>query len=425
MMQKSWRITIILFPILMIVLSMFLRHELLNVIKSHQTWLLNFYSKLKMNSDEQQPYNCHWSFVNYTPNSWENMWYDNIGTFQTNVCEQLSNDENLNKTILMIQLITMLQKSGRYDTSIEQLQIDNIFSTMFYRYECINPRTLRTSKIIEVSHSIEPLIGLLRDPFSICSRLHTSIVPLSLYDGANLQSKRSILLSVSAPFYTHSILSDSKYLNDLSVISDDDNNNNNNVLPWMYQRLSHTNIDKEIHIRNPKVILLDLGSSYFNGWKSDTTAAAGQWLYEYYKRFNVKFDRIIAFEFSLLDQEIVWKELPDDVFPIYTFINVGVTENGKFNPWTMLKTIAQPFDHIIVKLDIDTTVLENVLINQILTDPSIHTLIDELLFEHHVTINEMMPYWGNMGHSLKGSLEDSYILFTKLRQLGIRAHSWP
>ncbi|CAF4118223.1 unnamed protein product, partial [Adineta steineri] len=204
---------------------------------------------------------------------------------------------------------------------------------------------LHANLIVEVSHSIEPLIGLLRDPFSICPRLHTSVVSPLLYDGADLQSKRFILLSVSAPFYTHAVLPGSKLLNKISVISDD---NNKNILPWMYQRLAHTEVEMETNIRNPKIILVDLGSSYFGGWKNDATAAAGKWFYEYYKRFNVKFDRIIAFEFLPLNQQDAWEQLPSDVFPIYTLINVGVTESGKFNPWLMLQTIAQPSDHIIV-----------------------------------------------------------------------------
>ncbi len=39
----------------------------------------------------------------------------------------------------------------------------------------------------------------------------------------------------------------------------------------------------------------------------------------------------------------------------------------------------------------------------------------------HVKVNEMLVYWGKP----PGELKDSYILFTKLRELGIRMHSWP
>jgi len=76
---------------------------------------------------------------------------------------------------------------------------------------------------------------------------------------------------------------------------------------------------------------------------------------------------------------------------------------------------------VIIKLDIDTPILENELIDQILNDKSISSLIDEMFFEMHVTINEMIRFWGTPS----GQLKDTYILFTKLRQLGIRMHSWP
>ena len=91
------------------------------------------------------------------------------------------------------------------------------------------------------------------------------------------------------------------------------------------------------------------------------------------------------------------------------------------NPWNILKTIAKPEDYVIIKLDIDTPALETALCNQILNDTSISSLIDEMFFEMHVTVNEMMPYWGAPG----GELKDTYILFRKLRSLGIRMHSWP
>jgi hypothetical protein len=76
---------------------------------------------------------------------------------------------------------------------------------------------------------------------------------------------------------------------------------------------------------------------------------------------------------------------------------------------------------VIIKLDIDTPILENELLNQILNDPSISSLIDEMFFEMHVGVNEMRLYWGNQ----PGELKDTYVIFTKLRQLGIRMHSWP
>ena len=56
---------------------------------------------------------CHWYFLNYTPSSWESFWYENIKTLQENVCGNLANPEHLNKTIVLMQRLVALQKSGR------------------------------------------------------------------------------------------------------------------------------------------------------------------------------------------------------------------------------------------------------------------------------------------------------------------------
>ena len=177
-----------------------------------------------------------------------------------------------------------------------------------------------------------------------------------------------------------------------------------------------------IYIRfEGKSILFDLGSSdcgTTNGSISDTST---RWFYQYYKRLGLQFDRIIAFEAASLSPKIAWEQVPDDALPAYTLINVGCTVSGKFNPWMILQRLAKPDDHVIVKLDIDSFQIENNLIHQVINESRIHSLIDELFFEHHVAVKEMLRYW----RSPPGALRDSYILFTKLRQLGIRMHSWP
>ncbi|CAF1122392.1 unnamed protein product [Rotaria sordida] len=366
------------------------------------------------NSDEI----CQWYFLNYTPSSWEKFWFTNIEEFQNNVCERIADEKNLNKAILTVERLMELQKLGRNCTGSDKQQADELLSKMFYRQECVNPLTNVSFQEAEVSQVIEPLIGLLRDPLTICNRINS--LPASAYKEAGVQSKRFFLLSVSAPFYIHPLSQNHK---DTLQINIQSNKRNMNLPPWMYQRSKLNLLDMEFDLdtRNGQNILIDLGSSYFGSWGGDTSAAAGRWFYEYYKRFGVKFDRIIAYEHFPLNSKTVWNQLPDDVFSVYTLINVGCAASGKFNPWIMLKAMAKPHDHVVIKLDIDTPAIEIPLINQLLNDSTINSLVDELFFEHHITVREMRPYWG----SPPGTLRDSYVLFTKLRQLGIRMHSWP
>ncbi|CAF0995667.1 unnamed protein product [Rotaria sp. Silwood1] len=361
---------------------------------------------------------CQWYFLNYTPSSWENFWFTNIEEFQNHVCERLTDEKNLNKTALIVERLMELQKLGRNRTRSDKQQADELLSKMFYRQECVNPLTKISFQQAEVSQVIEPLIGLLRDPLTMCNR--TSSLPTFLYEGAEIESKRFILLSVAAPFYIHLLPQNHK---DILQINIQSNQRNMNLLPWMYQRSKLNLLDMKFDLdtRNGQNILIDLGSSYFQDRVNDTSASSGRWFYENYKRFGVKFDRIIAYEHAPLDPKRAWEQLPDDVVPAYTLINVGCTASGKFNPWVLLKTIAKPYDHVVIKLDIDTPAIEFPLINQLLNDSTIYSLVDELLFEHHVAVKEMQRHWENPSETLR----DSYVLFRKLRQLGIRMHSWP
>ena len=363
---------------------------------------------------------CQWYFLNYTPSSWEDYWFTNIEQFQNTVCETLADQGNVNKTVLAIERLMELQNFGRNRTRSDKQHGDELMSRMFYRQECINPLTNVQFQVAEVSQLIEPLVGLLRDPLTKCPRIHS--LPASVYEGAIDQSKRFFLLSIVAPFYIHS--SARNHGNQVSMDSQF-NKHNENPLPWMYDRSKLDLTDKELDTDRSKFsghnILIDLGSSYFLGWSFAENATGGRWFYENYKRLGIKFDRIIAYEHSPLDPKTAWDQLPDDVFPVYTLINTACTTSGKFNPWVLLKSLAKRHDHVVVKLDIDNPAIEVPLMYEMLNDSSINSLVDEVFFEHHVTVKEMLANWGGSAYKLK----DSYVLFTKLRQLGIRMHSWP
>ncbi|CAF1644919.1 unnamed protein product, partial [Adineta ricciae] len=176
---------------------------------------------------------CHWYFVNYTPSAWERMWYDNIQELQNKVCSTLTTGHNVNKTVLLMKRLLELQKTGKSQQHDEQYVNDEVFSRMFYRQRCFNSRTKMYSDGIEVFQLIEPLVGLLRDPLTICSRLDASQVPPSLYNGAVLLSKRHILLSISAPFYISSPSSQQQTISTKDFIT---TYSKTNVHPWMYDR---------------------------------------------------------------------------------------------------------------------------------------------------------------------------------------------
>jgi hypothetical protein len=86
--------------------------------------------------------------------------------------------------------------------------------------------------------------------------------------------------------------------------------------------------------------------------------------------------------------------------------------------------LTRPEDYVVLKLDIDTPAIELVLIDQVLADSEVRSRVDELYWEHEVHTSPMIHQgWGAHGWPNE-TLAQSYELFTRLRELGIRAHSW-
>jgi hypothetical protein len=291
--------------------------------------------------------------------------------------------DQLNKSFVTLEFIIESQRKIA-NQSFSSKEYDELLSKMYYRYSCSG-----SSRLI-VSQYIEPLIGLLRDPLTICAP--PAIPPSLQIVGDSIQSKRFFLLGPSAAYQNFQTPQTS-------------------IVPWLRAPGAQT-------------ILFDLGSAYFNGMSDAETSGSAigtRWFYEYFRSKSLYLDHIIAFEASQYSPLSYWRQIPDDIIGKLTFINTGVETTGKFNPWNILKSIAKPEDYVIIKLDIDTPKLENELINQVANDTSISSLIDEMFFEMHVTVTEMKDCCG----SPPGELKDSYKLFRKLRDLGIRMHSWP
>jgi hypothetical protein len=114
-----------------------------------------------------------------------------------------------------------------------------------------------------------------------------------------------------------------------------------------------------------------------------------------------------------------------------TYYNVGVTatRGSRDNPLRVLVGIAAPTDFVVVKIDIDYPEIEQALLEQIISDQEVHSRIDELYYEDHVRLHPWMHDGGpwerfNNGPLPRHTLNDSYAQFARLRQLGVRAHSW-
>lgn len=114
-----------------------------------------------------------------------------------------------------------------------------------------------------------------------------------------------------------------------------------------------------------------------------------------------------------------------------SYYNVPVvsTAGALENPLRTLRAVARADDFVVIKLDCDQPAIEWALIQQILHEPGLAARIDELYWEHHVLKHPMAYTLGGWGvakarRTMNETIEESFRTFARLRELGIRAHSW-
>ena len=172
----------------------------------------------------------------------------------------------------------------------------------------------------------------------------------------------------------------------------------------------------------PRVMIFDAGASM---WNVGLGGASQSWFHTIYAEMCLFFTDWFMWEASNIAPKEVFKLLPGYVTPGYRWFNIPLTTDlaSWENPLNHLLLEAAKEDVVVVKIDFDQVLVEAKLIQQILQYPEVSELIDELYFEHHVNMEIMANVWGP--HADKSvSLSDSVKLFQRLRQVGIRAHSW-
>jgi hypothetical protein len=342
---------------------------------------------------KQPEEDCSWKFDSYIPSEWEASWVNAIDERRLRVCALLV--EEADNVIEYLENVINWSNATRKWS--KQSVGTKIFSRMIFHNRCTDQYAAQL---------IEPLVGMLRDPVTICEdnpRI-PAWLKTNIPDGP-VQSKRFNLFAVNAPYGIGS-----------------KNAVTNGTLDLIH---SHTLM---FGSGGGRKILYDLGANYFASWGSDTSAYSTAYFYLMYAARQISFDRVFAYEYAKLDPHQVWDVVPDELLAngAYTMINHGVLagEGEKFNPFTAIKNTITAEDHLVFKLDIDTPHIEGALIQQLMQDPNLTALVDEMCFEHHVYIPEMQKYWG-VGADSPNTLATSYQYYTDLRNKGIRMHSWP
>jgi hypothetical protein len=162
----------------------------------------------------------------------------------------------------------------------------------------------------------------------------------------------------------------------------------------------------------------DLGASMYN---SGGGGASQSWFVETY---GIHWDGIYAWEAAAYSPSEAWANIPSHIKPIYHWYNIPVNPEVGHpdNALEYIKIVTKPEDYVLLKIDIDNNAVEEALIRQLLDSKELMALVDELYFEHHVNVEPMHKYWGTKNS--RETLEDTYNIFTRLRNNGILAHSW-
>ena len=163
--------------------------------------------------------------------------------------------------------------------------------------------------------------------------------------------------------------------------------------------------------------IFDLGARTFGegvGLAPDGTQLPAQrYLTEAYARRGIVFDRMLLWDAQPEDAATIWEHVPKKLLPSYQYINMPVSAGDEMtNPLRVIKALCAPEDFVVLKLDIDNVDLEQALLSQLLADPELQGLIDEMYYEWNPT---------EAGWS---SMSQAYKMFHALRSAGMRAHGW-
>ena len=173
-----------------------------------------------------------------------------------------------------------------------------------------------------------------------------------------------------------------------------------------------------------KAWYFDAGAS---SWDQGLGGPSLVYFYNLWQRHGITFDKIFAFEMSVPTADF-YRSVPPYILHKTVYQQTAIVsqprEHTAENPFLpiLIKEHVTQNDYVLLKLDIDSPMIESGSIMHILDD-SDHC-IDELFWGHHINGNYLLAGdWG--GHGLPyGTVKESMDLFLRMRHKGIRAHSW-
>eukprot|EP00755_Sulcionema_specki_P021535 Sspe_Gene.13482::Locus_4611_Transcript_1_1_Confidence_1.000_Length_1483::g.13482::m.13482 len=163
-----------------------------------------------------------------------------------------------------------------------------------------------------------------------------------------------------------------------------------------------------------RVLLYDIGASWFDGGSMiKGWGSSGKWFVAMYAERGIPIDHLYAWEAGPNLEAYVKAYHPDGgmhsvLQKRLTYFHGKVTEDSSdHNAIVVLKRTCRPEDFCILKVDCNSDYFESLYLRAVLEDPVVATLVDES--------------WWDVEDNKEAASAD---LLLKLRNKGVRAHSW-
>eukprot|EP00403_Amphidinium_massartii_P011653 CAMPEP_0178413676 /NCGR_PEP_ID=MMETSP0689_2-20121128/22650_1 /TAXON_ID=160604 /ORGANISM="Amphidinium massartii, Strain CS-259" /LENGTH=415 /DNA_ID=CAMNT_0020034955 /DNA_START=80 /DNA_END=1324 /DNA_ORIENTATION=- len=331
---------------------------------------------------------CGWNFKRYIPSSLEKQWWDvvdEVGGVGVDICKSMRQDRFW--PLFMIYITTCSRKDLIVsDKTHPPCDCEASFGKRDYNPDVFSRFEYENSCTGEIRYSfIEPLAGVLRHP-ALCQ-----------------------------PRGGETEQNSNKTFNYLKFKPRKD---------WMV--VDQWDLLNRHGSAKSRYLYFDAGASI---WDAGPGGASQSWFDALYRSKCAVFDGYWLWEAQPFPGKVL-DMIPGSVLPKYHWFNVPASQNAsdKFSPLYHIKAVATPEDHVVVKIDIDTAHVEDAIIAGILADKTLQGLIDEIYYEHHVNVLPMRTAWGKNnpihGYNKEIGQRESIGIFKKLREAGIRAHSW-
>lgn len=309
-------------------------------------------------------------FSHYQSSKTEKLWIDNVQSWQSQVCSHMT-DKMIEKYLRSIEQVNTMSSLELFDY-IHGGYVKYERYLSHYHYNISDKNGLKYN----IAIPIEGIIGLARDP-------------RKCYDvmSENYTQSKAFLLPMRGTLET--------YLNLNSKTKD------------KAEKLS-------------KNYLFDAGATYY----SDTSSQGTKWIVDWYRKIDLQFTNIIAWEKKPIMGDLAIEGIPDELVHGYQFFNhpISAEKNNVWNPLNFIKNKCSADDFVVFKLDIDHKLTESAVVAQLKYDQQARMLIDDFYYEEHFR-NKAMAMHGWMGYP--STLADYYKLAIPLRIGGFRIHYWP